>query len=47
MRPEVLYSLFAPVTALAGVGPRVAKAIEKATGPRGGGSLVAPAERHH
>ena len=34
MRPEVLYSLFAPVTALAGVGPRVAKAIEKATGPR-------------
>ena len=34
MRPEILYSLFAPVTALAGVGPRVAKAIETVAGPR-------------
>ncbi|MCH8834722.1 MAG: ATP-dependent DNA helicase RecG, partial [Proteobacteria bacterium] len=34
MRPEILYPLFAPVTTLSGVGPRIAKSIEKAAGPR-------------
>ena len=34
MRPEILYSLFAPVTSLSGVGPRIAKSIEKVAGPR-------------
>ncbi len=32
MRPESLYPLFAPVTALAGVGPRLAPLIEKLAG---------------
>ena len=34
MRPEILYPLFAPVTSLSGVGPRIAKSIEKVAGPR-------------
>ncbi|MFQ5618470.1 MAG: ATP-dependent DNA helicase RecG [Rhodospirillales bacterium] len=34
MRPEILYPPFAPVTSLSGVGPRIAKAIEKVAGPR-------------
>ncbi|MBZ0324997.1 MAG: ATP-dependent DNA helicase RecG, partial [Alphaproteobacteria bacterium] len=34
MRPEILYSLFQPVTRLAGVGPRIGKLIEKVAGPR-------------
>lgn len=33
MRPEILFPLFKPVTALPGVGPRVAKAIETVAGP--------------
>jgi ATP-dependent DNA helicase RecG len=33
MRPTALYPLFAPVTALPGVGPRLASLIEKAAGP--------------
>ena len=33
MRPEILFSLFAPVTSLPGIGPRIAKAIEKLAGP--------------
>ncbi len=32
MRPEILFPLFAPVTTLAGVGPRIAKAIERVAG---------------
>jgi ATP-dependent DNA helicase RecG len=32
MRPEILFSLFTPVTRLAGVGPRIAKLIEKVAG---------------
>lgn len=32
MRPEKLYPLFAPVTALAGVGPRLAPLVEKVAG---------------
>ncbi len=32
MRPEVLFPLFAPVTALGGVGPRIGKAIERIAG---------------
>ena len=32
-RPEILFSLFAPVTALAGVGPRIGRLIEKLAGP--------------
>jgi ATP-dependent DNA helicase RecG len=34
MRPEVLMPLFAPVTVLPGVGPRLAEAIETLAGPR-------------
>ena len=34
MRPEILYSLFQPVTRLAGVGPRIGKLIEKVAGAR-------------
>ncbi len=34
MRPEILFSAFASVGSLPGVGPRIAKLIEKATGPR-------------
>lgn len=33
MRPESLYPLFAPVTALSGVGPRLAPLVEKVAGP--------------
>ena len=33
MRPEPLYPLFAPVSALKGVGPRFAKLIEGLAGP--------------
>ncbi len=33
LRPEILYPLFAPVTALAGVGPRFAKLFEALAGP--------------
>lgn len=34
MRPEILFSTFAPVNGLPGVGPRIAKLIEKVAGPR-------------
>jgi len=34
MRPEILFSLFTPVTSLAGVGPRIAKLIENVAGGR-------------
>ena len=34
MRPEILFPLFAPVTALAGVGPRFAKLFEALAGPQ-------------
>ena len=34
MRPEILFSAFAPVSSLPGVGPRIAKLIEKLAGPR-------------
>ncbi len=33
MRPEILFSLFSPVTKLNGVGPRIAKLIDKLRGP--------------
>jgi ATP-dependent DNA helicase RecG len=33
MRPEILFPLFAPVTALKGVGPRVAPLLQKLAGP--------------
>ena len=33
MRPEILFPLFAPVTKLPGVGPRIAKLIEALAGP--------------
>ncbi len=33
MRPEALFSLFKPVTSLKGIGPRIAKLVEKAAGP--------------
>src|SRR5579875_2103324 len=33
MRPEILFPLFAPVTSLKGVGPRVAPLVERAAGP--------------
>jgi len=33
MRPEILFPLFAPVTSLKGVGPRVATMLEKIAGP--------------
>jgi ATP-dependent DNA helicase RecG len=33
MRPENLYPLFAPITALAGLGPRLAPLVEKVAGP--------------
>ena len=33
MRPEILFPLFAPVTTLKGVGPRVAPLLEKLAGP--------------
>ncbi len=34
MRPEILYPPFKPVTELPGVGPRIAKSVEKAAGGR-------------
>lgn len=34
MRPEILFSAFASVDSLPGVGPRIAKLIEKVAGPR-------------
>jgi ATP-dependent DNA helicase RecG len=34
MRPQLLYPLFVPVTALAGVGPRIGKSIERLAGPQ-------------
>ena len=34
MRPQILFSLFAPVTSLTGVGPRIAKLIENLAGPK-------------
>jgi len=34
VRPEILYPLFAPVTDLPGVGPRIGKLVEKVAGPR-------------
>ena len=33
MRPEILFPLFAPVTSLPGVGPRLGKLFERLTGP--------------
>ncbi len=33
MRPESLFALFAPVESLPGIGPRLAKLLEKASGP--------------
>ncbi len=33
MRPDILNPLFAPVTALKGIGPRIAKLVEKVAGP--------------
>ncbi len=33
MRPEILFPLFAPVTSLKGVGPRLGKLVERAVGP--------------
>lgn len=34
MRPEILYPLFAPITTLPGVGPRLAKLFESLAGPQ-------------
>jgi ATP-dependent DNA helicase RecG len=34
LRPEILFPLFAPATSLPGIGPRLAKAVEKAAGPQ-------------
>ena len=34
MRPEVLFPLFAPVTKLPGIGPRLAPLVEKIAGPK-------------
>ena len=34
MRPEILFPLAAPVESLPGIGPRLAKLVEKAAGPR-------------
>jgi ATP-dependent DNA helicase RecG len=33
MRPEILFPLFAPITSLKGVGPRIAPALERIAGP--------------
>jgi ATP-dependent DNA helicase RecG len=33
MRPEILFPLFAPITGLKGVGPKIAPLVEKAAGP--------------
>jgi len=40
MRPEILFSLYKPVTDLAGVGPRIGKLIETATGAEQGAKIV-------
>jgi len=34
VRPEILFPLFAPVTSLPGIGPKVAKQVEKLAGPK-------------
>jgi ATP-dependent DNA helicase RecG len=34
MRPEILFPLFKPVTALPGIGPKLARAVEAIAGPR-------------
>jgi ATP-dependent DNA helicase RecG len=34
LRPEILFPLFAPVTSLPGIGPRLAKPVERLAGPR-------------
>jgi ATP-dependent DNA helicase RecG len=34
MRPEILFPLFRPVTALAGIGPKLARAVETLAGPK-------------
>jgi ATP-dependent DNA helicase RecG len=34
LRPEILFPLFAPVTALKGLGARLGKLVEKAAGPQ-------------
>ena len=47
MRPALLDSLFAPVTVLPGIGPQLARLIERAAGPAGRRSAVAPADRAH
>lgn len=39
MRPQLLYPLFAPVTSLPGIGPRLGKLFEKLTGPNVAGLL--------
>jgi len=33
LRPDILFPLFAPVTSLPGIGPRLAKLVEKVAGP--------------
>ena len=33
MRPEILFPLYAPITTLKGVGPRVAPMLERVAGP--------------
>jgi ATP-dependent DNA helicase RecG len=33
MRPEILFPLFAPITSLSGVGPKLQPLIERAAGP--------------
>ena len=33
MRPDILFPLFAPVTSLDGIGPRIGSAIERLAGP--------------
>ena len=33
MRPDILFSIFAPVTGLPGVGPKISKLIERLAGP--------------
>ena len=34
MRPEILFPIFKPVTALPGIGPKLARAVEALTGPK-------------
>jgi ATP-dependent DNA helicase RecG len=33
VRPEILFPLFAPITSLSGIGPKIARLIERAAGP--------------